>query len=116
MELRSTEDLSLLEETFTIIKRSLQVKNVPKRIAVGSQLEGLEIEALDENLEVDHGMSGKDHTLTLSWNPRIMVPLFQGRGTLQPIPMPSQEEIWKGCISHTHYPNLQTVVEVCLQI
>lgn len=115
VELRSTQNLPLLEKTFTIINRSLRVRNVPDHITVGSQLMRLEIEAVDENGEVDLTMSGKDHILTLDWDRCIIVPLLQGRCTLQGITMPLTKGKWQGCVFHTHYPNLRTDIKVCLQ-
>ena len=101
-------------KTFKTIQRSLRVKNVPDSIRVGSDLMGIQIEVVDENGEMDHGMDGQDHTLTVDWNRSIFIPLHRGQCTLQPIRMPRTEGRWKGCVSHTKDPNLRTDILVSL--
>jgi len=90
----------------------VEVLQEPDHVAVGSQLMGIVIEAMDENGKLDETMDGAAHTLALDWNPNIAVPLHQGRCTLPPIRMPTSPGLWKGCVAHTQNPELQTYLSV----
>lgn len=84
----------------------------PDQVAFGSQLKGIEIEAVDENGYVDHTMDGIAHNLRLDWNPHISVPLYRGRCTLPPIPM-LNPGMWEGFVTHGQYQRLKTKISVC---
>lgn len=85
---------------------------VPERVAFGSELRGVEIEAVDENGQVDQRMDGVSHRLTLDWNRNISVPLRKGVCTLPSIPM-LNPGMWEGCVSHAEDPYLKTHISVC---
>lgn len=84
----------------------------PERVLVGSQLTGIIIEAVDEDEKVDDSMDGTAHSLALDWNPNIAIPLRQGSCILPPIQLPNVPQLWKGCVTHTLYPELQTFISV----
>jgi len=88
---------------------------VPDRVAFGSQLTGVEIEAVDANGQVDRAMDGIAHNLTLDWNPNISVPLYRGVCTLPPIPM-CNPGMWDGCVAHTQHSKLKTHISVCYKL
>jgi len=83
----------------------------PESVTFGSELTGIEIEAVDENGEVDHTMDGIAHNLTLDWNPNISVPLHRGRCILPPIKMLSPG-MWEGCVAHSQHSKLKTHISV----
>jgi hypothetical protein len=90
------------------------LQDIPERVAAGSQLREIVIEAVDEDGQVDNTMDGTAHMLTLDWNPNIAVKLQQGRCTLPPIQIPhTPGAMWKGCVAHTKYPELEILLTVC---
>ena len=91
------------------------LQDIPERVAAGSQLKDIMIEAVDEDGQVDETMDGKDHILTLDWNTSIVIPLQRGRCTLPSIKIPPKaRDLWKGCVVHAHHPELQLLITVCL--
>lgn len=88
---------------------------VPKTVALGSQMTGVEIEAVDENGQVDRTMDGTAHSLSLDWNPTISVPLHRGACTLPPIPM-CNPGLWDGLVAHTQHSKLKTHISVCYKL
>jgi hypothetical protein len=46
------------------------LQDIPERVAAGSQLREIVIEAVDEDGQVDNTMDGTAHILTLDWDPR----------------------------------------------
>lgn len=85
---------------------------VPDRVALGSHLTGIEIEAVDENGQVDHTMDGVAHNLTLDWSPNISVPFHRGVCTLPHIQM-HNPGMWEGCVTHCQHQKLKTRIVVC---
>lgn len=85
----------------------------PDHASVGSQLDGVIVEAVDEYGHVDETMDGLSHNLTLSWNPDISIPLRQGRCTLPAIQLPEVSGMWTGCVAHTQNPELLCEISVC---
>ncbi|KAG0563617.1 hypothetical protein KC19_8G045600 [Ceratodon purpureus] len=117
VEFRSTEDLPLWDTAFDIIDRKLRVMNdIPERVAAGSQLKDIVIEAVDEVGQVDNTMDGVDHTLSLDWDPSIIVPLHQGRCTVPPIQIPhTPGKLWLGCVAHTKNSELKILLTVVIE-
>jgi hypothetical protein len=103
----------LWEEEYNTLRRSLQVKNVPKEANVGDYLEGVVVEVIDENGNVDQDMHGFSHTLSLNWNPDSTVPLKLGSCTLPPIKLPYKSGTWFGMVSHTCNLELYVSLQVC---
>jgi hypothetical protein len=86
---------------------------VPKEANVGDYLEGVVVEVIDENGNVDQDMHGFSHTLSLNWNPDSTVPLKLGSCTLPPIKLPYNSGTWFGMVSHTCNLELYVSLQVC---
>lgn len=85
---------------------------VPERAVFGSQLMGIEVEAVDEHGQVDQMMDGASHTLKLDWSANVIVPFHKGVCRLPPIPM-YKVGIWKGSVLHSQHQKLKTFMTVC---
>lgn len=84
---------------------------VPEKAHAGSKLEGLEVQVIDENGNVDSKMDGSLHTLTLDWNLNLSVALVSGACTLPAINLPILPGTWRGRVAHSLHPELFFVLE-----
>ena len=88
-----------------------QLLQDPGEAYAGSQLQGLEVQVVDEKGDVDKRMDGSLHSLTLDWNSKAPVPLTLGVGKLPAIDLPVVPGTWRGRVSHAAHPELFTFLE-----
>lgn len=79
---------------------------------MGSQLEDLEVQVIDENGTVDNLMEGFPHSLTIDWNFEASLPLHHGACRLPAITLPAMPGTWHGRVAHAFHPELFFVIEV----
>ncbi|KAG0621736.1 hypothetical protein M758_3G044500 [Ceratodon purpureus] len=102
----------LLALNFHTVYRVLRFLKDPGEAYAGSQLQGLEVQVVDEKGDVDKRMDGSLHSLTLDWNSKAPVPLTLGVGKLPAIDLPVVPGTWRGRVSHAAHPELFTFLEV----
>uniref|UniRef100_A0A7I4FUU7 Uncharacterized protein n=1 Tax=Physcomitrium patens TaxID=3218 RepID=A0A7I4FUU7_PHYPA len=109
---QSDKGRSLLALNFHTVYRSLRILKEPEEAYTGSQLEGLKVQVIDEDGNVDTKMDGSLHYLTVDWNSKLSIPLVCGVCSLPPINLPLVPGSWYGRVAHAVHPELFCALEV----
>nr|XP_010915961.1 structural maintenance of chromosomes flexible hinge domain-containing protein GMI1 [Elaeis guineensis] len=108
----------VFEKMLQVVMRELRVASgVPGYCKAGSHLENVVFEIFDSDGVVDETIHGQHHTLTIKSEPRKLDDTIQytfqhGRCIVPVIPVPQESGTFHIVAFHTHFPDLQTSIEI----